>query len=128
MGEYPNKKQQFKKGESGNPKGRPRKYVSLLKEQGYKQSEINDTILAMLSMELDELKDVFDNPRATILERTIAHAMRKSIDKGSLYSIETLITRVHGRPKEQTEIDITSDNNIVVKFMPYNGDNSTSAT
>jgi len=36
----------FKKGEVANPNGRPRKYVSLLKEQGYKLAEINDTIQA----------------------------------------------------------------------------------
>ena len=47
----------WKKGQSGNPNGRPRKYVSLLKEQGYKVSEINDTIQAMMAMEIDELKE-----------------------------------------------------------------------
>jgi hypothetical protein len=114
----------FVKGQSGNPNGRPRKYVTLLKAQGYKLSEINDTIQAMMSMNSDELKSVYDNPDATILEKTIAHAMNKSLAKGSLYSLETLLTRVYGRPKEQAEIDITTDNTITVKFMPY-GNNIT---
>ena len=94
----------WKKGQSGNPNGRPRKYVSLLKEQGYKVSEINDTIQAMMAMEIDELKEVWDNPKATILEKTIANAMRKSLEKGSLYSLETLLSRVYGNPKQMTEL------------------------
>ena len=103
------------KGEIRNPNGRPRKYVSLLKEQGYKLSEINDTIQVMMSMDMDELKTVWDNPKATILEKTIASAMRKSLEKGSLYSLDTLLTRVYGKPKEQ--MDIKSDNKIEVIFV-----------
>jgi hypothetical protein len=87
-----------------NRKGRPRKYVSLLKENGYKLSEINDTIQAMMAMDIEELKEVWDNPQATILEKTIANAMRKSLEKGSLYSIETLLSRVYGNPKQMTEL------------------------
>ncbi len=41
-----------KKGEIRNPNGRPKKYVTLLREQGYKLSEINDTIQVMLQMDL----------------------------------------------------------------------------
>jgi len=93
----------FKPGESGNPKGRPRKLVSLLKEQGYKLSEINDTLMALLSMDMIELKEAFENPSATVLEKAVAGAIRKSIEKGSLYNIETIITRAMGKPKEQTE-------------------------
>lgn len=100
---FPNDGKKFNIGQSGNPNGRPRKYVSLLKEQGYKVSEINDTIQAMMSMDLEELKSVWDNPNATILEKTIAAAMRKSLEKGSLYSLETLLTRVYGKPKETVD-------------------------
>jgi poly-beta-hydroxyalkanoate depolymerase len=107
--------QNWEKGESGNPNGRPRKYVSLLKEQGYKLSEINDSIQAMMAMNLEELKQVWDNPKATVLEKTIANAMRKSLEKGSLYSLETLLTRVYGKPKEQ--MDINTDNKVEVVFI-----------
>ena len=93
----------FKKGESGNPNGRPRKFVTTLKEIGYKRSEINDTIQAMLAMDKDELMDVMKSPKATILEMTVASAMKKSIEKGSLYSIETLLSRVFGMPKQEVE-------------------------
>ena len=98
-----------------NKEGRPRKYVSLLKEQGYKLSEINDTIQAMMSMDMDELNAVYKNPSSTIMEKTIANAMNKSLQKGSLYSLETLMTRVYGKPKEQ--IDMKSDNKIEIVFV-----------
>jgi len=74
----------FQKGESGNPNGRPRKYVTTLAANGYKRSEINDTIQAMMAMTIEELKGVYENPSATILEKTIAGAMRKSLEKGTL--------------------------------------------
>jgi hypothetical protein len=107
--------QVWEKGESGNPNGRPRKYVSLLKEHGYKLSEINDTIQNMMAMDLEELKGVFENPKATILEKTVANAMKRSLEKGSLYSIETLLTRVYGKPREQ--MDINTDNKIEIVFV-----------
>ena len=94
----------FKKGEVANPNGRPNKYVSLLKESGYKLSEINDTIQAMMAMDMDELKSVWDNKHATILEKTTANAMMTSLKKGSLYSLETLLSRAFGNPKQMTEL------------------------
>ena len=96
-----------------NPNGRPRKYVSQLRAQGYKLAEVNDCIQVMMSMTVEELKTVWDNPKATVLEKTIAAAIKKSIEKGSLYSMETLLTRVYGKPKEQ--LDQTSNITIHVK-------------
>lgn len=93
------------KGETMNPNGRPKKYVTTLKESGYKLSEINDTIQTMMAMNIDELKAAFDNPNATILEKTIANAMKKSLEKGSLYSLDTLLSRVYGKPKETSSVE-----------------------
>ena len=98
---------QFQKGTSGNPNGRPRKYVSTLIDQGYKRSEINDTIQNMMAMTFEEVKAVWDNPTATVLEKTIASAIRKSIEKGTLYSLETLLSRVYGQPKQEVAASIS---------------------
>jgi len=98
-----------------NREGRPRKYVSLLKEQGYKLSEVNDAIQALMSMDIEELSKVLENPKATILELTIAKAMIQSLKKGSLYSMETLLTRVYGKPKETQQV--STDSRIEVVFV-----------
>jgi tRNA A37 N6-isopentenylltransferase MiaA len=102
------------KGETMNPNGRPKKYVTLLRESGYKLSEVNDTIQTIMAMDLEELKQVWDNPKATVLEKTIANALKKSLEKGSLYSIDTLLNRVYGKPKETSQV--TQDSRIEVIF------------
>jgi hypothetical protein len=111
----------FKKGEVANPNGRPRKYVSELRSQGYKLGEVNDAIQVLMSMTIDELKEVYTNPKATVLEKTIASAIRKSIEKGSLYSIETLLTRVYGKPKEQ--VDLNASGGMEIKVIYKDGSN-----
>ena len=62
--------------------------------------------MVLLSMDVEELKAVFENQKSTVLEKAVANAIRKSIEKGSLYNIETIITRAMGKPKEQ--VDVTS--------------------
>ena len=100
----------WKKGESGNPKGRPKKPVLAMRVEGYKLAEINDTIQAMCSMTAEELKKIWENPQATILEKTIASALRKGIEKGNLDSVETLLNRVYGKPKEKVDITTNGEN------------------
>lgn len=104
----------LQKGETANPNGRPRKYVTLLRENGYRLSEINDTIQTIMAMDMNELKAVWDNPKATILEKTIANALMTSLKKGSLYSIDTLLSRVYGKPKETSQVQ--QDSRIEVVF------------
>jgi hypothetical protein len=113
----------FKKGEDPrrNLEGAPRKWISQLKDNGYKQAEINDCILIMLSMTLDELAEVYKNPKATILEKTVANALKRSLEKGSLYSLDTLLNRAVGKPKESIDHTTKGENINEIKVNIING-------
>jgi len=121
MAGYKEIEPKWNKGESGNPNGRPRKWISELKESGYKSSEVNDCILVMLSMTLEELADVYKNPKATILEKTVANALKRSLEKGSLYSLDTLLNRAVGKPKESIEHTTKGENINEIKVNIING-------
>ena len=119
-GEIPKGANIWKKGQSGNPNGQPRKLASQLKIIGYTKAEAADTINAMLAMTMDELKAIFENPNSTILEKTIANALKKSIEKGSLYSIDTLLNRTHGKPTEMIDVQGEITKKIIVNFGSNN--------
>jgi len=110
----------WKKGQSGNPKGQPRKLATQLKIIGYTKAEAAKTIEAMLAMNIVELKEMFENPNATILEKTIAAALKRSLEKGSLYSIDTLFNRTHGKSTEMVQVQ--SDNITEIKLTYDNRD------
>ena len=102
-----------KKFEKNDPRinrnGRPRKFISKLKETGYTQSEILDAI--------QELRGIKNNKDSTVLEQTIASAILLSIQKGDLNTLETLLTRVYGKPKEKIEQDIKITSHVIkLKF------------
>jgi hypothetical protein len=106
-----------------NLKGRPRKWISEMKEQGYALSEITDAIQVLISLDLQQLQDIRTNETSTVLEVTIASAIIRSIQKGDLNSIETLITRVFGKPKEEIKQDINITNHVIkLKFGNKDGE------
>jgi hypothetical protein len=105
--------------------------VSTLTDLGYKKSEVNDTIQNMMALTQGELRQIYEDPNATILERTIANALNKGLIKGSLFAIESLLTRAFGMPRIEVEasfretpifntIDLSSDAVKVVETPAQN--------
>lgn len=92
------------KGETRNPNGRPKMLRTILKREGYQLQDIYETIEILLAMDMQQLGEVWKDPKASMLEKIIAGALRKSLEKGSLYSLETLLSRRFGKPKETTEV------------------------
>jgi hypothetical protein len=115
----------FKKGEDKrrNINGRPRKFILELKDQGYKLSEVTDSIEVLISMTEEELTDIFNNPNSTVLEKVVSSAILKSIKRGDMTSIETLLNRAYGKAKEKVEQEITiNSHNIKLKFGNNDGE------
>ena len=107
-----------KPGETHNPNGRPKKWVSTLRDIGYKKSEIMDCIQVLISMDEQELNEVAKAKDVTVMEQVVALALLESIKKKTLYNIETLLTRVYGQPKLEIDGEIK-----VTKFdVKFNDD------
>lgn len=116
----------FKKGDERiNLNGRPKKWITTLKNQGYTKSQVVDTIQVMLNLSLEELKEMYESPDTNVLEKTVAHALKKSLEKGTLYSLETLLTRVHGAPKQEIDQRVLTRTIIDVKFSDKPKDEKT---
>jgi hypothetical protein len=113
-----NQGKRFVKGDTRiNRKGRPRKWISEMKDSGYTLSEITDAIQVLISLEPIKLEEIRNNPQSTVLEITIASAVLRSIERGELDSIETLITRVYGKPKQEVDAKIEITNHVIkLKF------------
>lgn len=98
------------KGEVMNPNGRPKKLITLMKEIGYTKTQVEETMLSMLSLSRKELEKIDKGDEYTIMERTIAGALIKGHDKNSLFNLEMLLTRSQGKPKETIDQTIESKN------------------
>jgi tmRNA-binding protein len=98
------------KGEVLNPNGRPKKLITQMKEIGYTKTQVEETMLSMLSLSRKELEKIDRGDEYTIMERTIAGALLKGHDKNSLFNLEMLLTRSQGKPKETIDQTIQSKN------------------
>jgi len=109
----PRHKENLKKMKKGfderrNLSGRPRKYISEIKDSGYKLSEIHGCLQVMLSMTLEELKQVYDSPQATVLEKIVANALVTSLKGGKLDAVETILSRIFSAPKNISDVSVAT--------------------
>ena len=102
----------FKQGEDERRhlQGRPQKLITQMKEIGYTKSQVEETMLSMLSLSRKELEKIDRGDEYTIMERTIAGALLRGHDKNSLFNLEMLLTRSQGKPKETIDQTIQSKN------------------
>ena len=91
----------FKKGESGNPNGRPRKLPAL------------DKLMADV---LGEEKDGITAGEA------ILKALRAKATKGDVRAAEVLLDRAYGKPKQTTDTNITSTEPLVIILTEPKGE------
>jgi hypothetical protein len=104
----------FVKGDlRANRNGAPRKVITDLKIEGYAKKQIEDTIKILAILTVQELKLIDADEERTILERTIARALLKGFEKGSLFNLETTLTRSIGAPNQSVDNNVAGKVEIV---------------
>lgn len=100
-------KYQFKKGfdPKRNSSGAPRKLISRISELGYNNREIADTLMNIAALTKAEIQSITENEECTLLERMVAKALLRDYEKGSLWNLETIISRAVGKPKESATVE-----------------------
>jgi len=103
--------QPWQRGESGNPNGRPRKALKELQDKvgiEFNVSISRDdkfTILeSMMEMSLLDLKSIGTDPRAPAFMAVIARAIIKDYEKGTMNTLDGLMDRFFGKPKQYEEV------------------------
>lgn len=93
----------WKKGQSGNPKGRPKKIYSILKEKGYSGDDIRTAFGEMAWYTLNELKAVHKDEKKPVIMRIVANQFYLALSKGDWGRVKEILEHVIGKPKQGLE-------------------------
>lgn len=104
---------QFKKGVSGNPRGKPKGCKQPTKEfKVSNQKELAEKIISYFKMTIPECNEIFKNDLTPMLDRIILKVMAQSFQKGDHLKLNFLLDRAIGKVKEEQQIDLTNNTTI----------------
>ena len=121
------KKYQFKKGQSGNPNGRPKKLVSTviadLKAEGYEEvtaDHVKQAYQLLIGLDKDKIVEIGKDNEQSMLLRVVSRAI---LDNKGFEMIEKMLDRAHGKATNKTEVTGAGGEKIEFKIEVVQGKN-----
>jgi len=100
----------FKKGQSGNLNGRPKKIENVLKGYFFEEhnlklnkTQTQDIIRVILGKTRKDLVEMAKNEDLPFWVSLIVNKAQRDFKKGSIHILDVLFDRVYGKPKEELE-------------------------
>lgn len=117
----------WQKGQSGNPKGKPKDRVKALlkqvlpksklkKSEGLTKDEINTIERSILAMELSDLQVLAKADETPAYAKTLAMAAIIDMKNGKTTTVDRLMDRQYGKP--QQKVDITTNGKQIRQGTP----------
>ena len=117
----------WQKGQSGNPKGKPKDRVKALlkqvlpksklkKSEGLTQDEINTIERSILALELSDLQVLAKADETPAYAKTLAMAAIIDMKNGKTTTVDRLMDRQYGKP--QQKVDITTNGKQIQQGTP----------
>lgn len=109
----------FQKGHVANPKGGGALSPEVRAIRKITLEHIEEVADLILDNNLEKLKALASNPETSVLKVWIAKAAATGIQKGDLHSLDAILNRVLGKPKERHEVTGKDGEEIGFKVSIY---------
>jgi len=100
------KKNEFKKGQSGNPRGRPKVPVELKRARRLTQIEFEKSVNKFLFGDKKHLNKVLNDPASTTFDLLIGQMIVMAIKQGDYQRLNFLMDRIIGKAKETVRVEV----------------------
>jgi hypothetical protein len=109
-GTHPNSLANLKKGrtiqeQKNKNHGRRKSVFTLAKEMEFSADDVSKLYKRLYWLTEIELHGIVRDAESTSIEKTIASAILKDIENGTLRSFDTFMDRSYGKPRQTTELE-----------------------
>lgn len=108
-----------KKGETHNPKGRPKgKLTDLKAEYGLTNKDLENVLVYLMTKSVEELEEMRRDKQQPMLVASLCSALISSYKTGNLNAVNVFVERLFGKATQKTEasVSLSTPPNVSIMF------------